>query len=110
MNNTGFSKRIEIAPILGWVLSDDELAIRARSLLRWKTRYNSIHVDAEKGHVTLSGQVDSSSDRDAAEQIIRKLSGVVGVTNRINAPDLRASEDCKSQAHKVTFKFLERIT
>jgi hypothetical protein len=100
MNNTGFSKRIEITPILGWVLSDDELAIRARSLLRWKTRYNSIHVEAEKGHVTLSGQVDSSSDRDAAEQIIRKLSGVVGVTNRINAPDPRASEDCKSQAHK----------
>ena len=33
MNNTGFSKRIEITPILGWVLSDDELAIRARSLL-----------------------------------------------------------------------------
>ena len=57
-------------------------------------------VEAENGHVTLSGQVDSSSDRDAAEQIIRKLSGVVGVTNRINAPDLRASEDCKSQAHK----------
>ena len=83
MNNTGFSKRIEIIPILGWVLSDDELAIRARSLLRWKTRYNSIHVEAEKGHVTLSGQVDSPSDRDAAEQIIRKLSGVVGVTNRI---------------------------
>ena len=100
MNNTGFSKRIEITPILGWVLSDDELAIRARSLLRWKIRYNSIRVEAEKGHVTLSGQVDSPSDRDAAEQIIRKLSGVAGVTNRINAPDLRASEDCKSQAHK----------
>ena len=83
MNNTGFSKRIEITPILGWVLSDDELAIRVRSLLRWKIRYNSIHVEAEKGHVTLSGQVNSSSDRDAAEQIIRKLSGVVGVTNRI---------------------------
>ncbi len=33
MNSTGFSKRIEITPILGWVLSDDELAIRVRSLL-----------------------------------------------------------------------------
>jgi hypothetical protein len=63
MNNTGFSKQIEITPILGWVLSDDELAIRARSLLRWKIRYNSIHVEAERGHVTLLGQVDSSSDR-----------------------------------------------
>ena len=83
MDSIGFSKQIEITPILGWALSDDELAIRARSLLRWKIRYNSIHVEVEKGHVTLSGQVDSSSDRDAAEQIIRKLSGVVGLTNRI---------------------------
>jgi osmotically-inducible protein OsmY len=89
MDHTGFSNRIEITPILGWVLSDDELAIRARSLLRWKIPYNSSHVEAEKGHVTLLGQVDSSSDRDAAEQIIRKLSGVVGVTNRINAISAR---------------------
>jgi len=89
MNNTGFSKQIEITPILGWVLSDDELVIRACSLLRWKIRYNSIHVEAEKGHVTLLGQVDSSSDRDAAEQIIRQLSGVVEVTNRINAISAR---------------------
>jgi hypothetical protein len=49
MNNTGFSKRIEITPILGWVLSDDELAIRARSLLRWKIRHNSIDMEAEMG-------------------------------------------------------------
>ena len=83
MDSIGFSKQIEITPILGRPLSDDELAIRARSLLRWKIRYNSIHVEAEKGHVILSGQVDSPSDRDAAEQIIRKLSGVAGLTNRI---------------------------
>ena len=51
MNNTGLSKRIVITPILGWALADDELAIRVRSLLRWKIRYNSIHVEAEKGHV-----------------------------------------------------------
>lgn len=89
MDSIGFSKQIEITPILGRALSDDEIAIRARSLLRWKIRYNSIHVEAEKGHVTLSGQVDSPSDRDAAEQIIRKLSGVVGVTNRINATSTR---------------------
>ena len=80
MNNTGFSKRIEITPILGWVLSDDELAIRARSLLRWKIRYNSIRVAAENGHVTLSGQVDSSSDRDAAEQIINAFSNLQGIS------------------------------
>ena len=51
MDSIGFSKQIEVTPILGRPLSDDELAIRARSLLRWKIRYNSVHVEAEKGHV-----------------------------------------------------------
>ena len=78
MNKIGFSTQIKITPILGRALSDDELATRARSLLRWKTRYNSTHVEAENGPLTLSGEVDTSSDRDAAEQIIRRLSGVVG--------------------------------
>ena len=83
MDSIGLSRQIRITSIIGRVPSDDELAIRARSLLRWKIRYNSIHVEAENGHLILSGEVDSSSDRDAAEQIIRKLSGVAGLTNRI---------------------------
>ena len=62
---------------------DDEIAKRARSLLQWKVRYDSIQVKAEKGHVTLSGEVDWHSDRDAAEHAVRKLGGVVGVTNMI---------------------------
>ena len=89
MDSIGLSRQIKITSIIGRVPSDDELAIRARSLLRWKIRYNSIHVEAENGHLTLSGEVNSSSDRDAAEQIIRRLRGVVGVTNRISTTSLR---------------------
>jgi len=89
MERVGFSRQIKVTSILGQALSDDELAIRARSLLRWKIRYNSIHVEAENGHLILSGEVDTSSDRDAAEQIIRRLRGVVGVTNRISTTPLR---------------------
>ena len=62
---------------------DDEIAKRALSLLRWKIRYDTIQVRAENGHVTLSGEVSWQSDREAAEQTIRKLSGVVGITNLI---------------------------
>jgi osmotically-inducible protein OsmY len=83
MDNLAISNRLEIAPPLGQVISDRELASKAVSLLRWKIRYNSIRVEAQRGHVTLSGEVDSSSDITAAEQTIRKLSGVLGVTNRI---------------------------
>jgi osmotically-inducible protein OsmY len=63
--------------------SDAEIANRARGVLRWKIRYDSIRVMAEKGHVTLLGEVNWNLDREAAEQTVRRLSGVVGVTNRI---------------------------
>ena len=89
MDSIGLSRQIKITSIIGRVPPDYELAIRARSLLRWKIRYNSIHVEAENGHLILSGEVDSSSDRDAAEQTIRRLTGVVGVTNRISTTSLR---------------------
>jgi osmotically-inducible protein OsmY len=62
---------------------DDEIAKRALGLLRWKIRYTAIRVKAEKGHVTLSGEVDWDLDREAAEHTVRKLSGVTGITNLI---------------------------
>ncbi len=65
--------------------SDSELESRARSILRWKIRFNSVHVAAVGGHVTLSGEVISALDRETAEQTIRRLTGVVCVANRIIA-------------------------
>jgi osmotically-inducible protein OsmY len=45
-------------------------------------RYGSFdRVKAEKGHVTLSGEVSWDLDREAAEHAVRRLSGVVGITN-----------------------------
>jgi osmotically-inducible protein OsmY len=67
--------------------SDTEIAKRARSVLRWKVRYDSIQVTAEKGHLTLFGEVNWNLDREAAEQTVRKLSGVTGVTNLLTAKD-----------------------
>ena len=72
-------------PVLRPALSDNELESRARSILRWKIRFNSIHVAAMSGHVTLSGEVISALDREIAEETIRRLTGVVGVTNCIIA-------------------------
>lgn len=63
--------------------SDDELVTRARSILRWKIRYNEVRVAARDGHVILSGHVFSKLDREVAELTIRKMTGVVTLTNRI---------------------------
>src|SRR4029077_6015104 len=64
-----------------WEYSDTEIEKRASSVLRWKIRYNSIRVTVEKGHLTLLGEVNWDLDCKAAEQTVRKLSGVTGVTN-----------------------------
>jgi len=85
MNNLVISNPAVISRSTDQIISDGELALKATSLLRWKIRYNAIRVEAEKGHVILSGKVDWPSDITAAEQTIRKLSGVFEVTNRIVA-------------------------
>ena len=67
--------------------SDTVIAGRARSVLRWKIRYDSVQVTADKGHLTLFGEVNGELDRQAAEQTVRKLSGVTGVTNLLTTKD-----------------------
>ena len=82
-SQNGPSEQVEIASIAEPRRSDDELVIRARSILRWKIRYNAVYVTAENGHVTLLGHVFSNLDREAAEQTVRKITGVATLTNLI---------------------------
>jgi len=81
MNRKLRAQQIEFRRQLSWDHSDTEITRRARSVLQWKIRYDSIRVRADKGHVTLFCEVDWDLDREAAEQTVRKLSGVIGVTN-----------------------------
>jgi len=87
MNGKQRAQWIEFRRQLCSEYSDTEIAKRARSVLRWKIRYDSIQVTAEKGHLTLFGEVNWNLDREAAEQTVRKLSGVTGVTNLLTAKD-----------------------
>jgi osmotically-inducible protein OsmY len=89
MNESEVHEADEALLLLTPDLPDDELVNRARSLLSWKIRYSSVHVEAVKGHVTLSGEVISFLDRETAAQTVAKLTGVVRITNRIVARSLR---------------------
>jgi osmotically-inducible protein OsmY len=63
---------------------DDEIAGRAVSILSWTMHGdNDIKVVVDDGWVTLSGQVDWGFQKKSAEQAIRKLGGVTGVSNTI---------------------------
>ena len=66
--------------------SDGEIALAAKHRLAWNVALarETIAVDVAKGWVTLSGEVDWHYQREAAKDDIRRLVGVVGVSNLIS--------------------------
>ena len=65
--------------------ADDQIAERASDILNWDVLVpkDSVNVLVQDGWVTLSGRVNWNYNRTAAEDDVRKLSGVCGVTNKI---------------------------
>jgi len=65
--------------------TDEEIAERAVRMLQWDDLVPSpdIHVKVERGWVTLTGKVTYRYQQEAAVRDVRRLSGVVGVTNLI---------------------------
>jgi len=52
-------------------------------LWNWEIPKNKINIKVESGWVTIDGQLEWNSQRDAAQNTISKLLGVNGVTNNI---------------------------
>lgn len=75
--------------------ADDQLAKRATDILNWDVLVpkDAVNVLVQDGWVTLSGRVEWNYSKTAAEDDIRKLSGVCGVTNKIaiKQPDVESS-------------------
>lgn len=65
--------------------ADDQIAKRACDILDWDmfVPKGAVDVLVQDGWITLSGNVDWYYQRTAAEDDMRKLSGVCGVTNTI---------------------------
>jgi len=76
---------IEVNPSDGFVRSDTELARAVRSALEWDALVpdDQIQSTVSDGWVTLGGEVNYWRERTDAERAIRRLTGVVGVINRI---------------------------
>jgi hypothetical protein len=72
---------------------DHDIAKRALVVIAWHaaTPEDAVTVHVQKGWVTLTGTVEDAYQRAAAEVAVRKLDGVVGVSNLIEirapAPD-----------------------
>jgi osmotically-inducible protein OsmY len=65
--------------------SDEDIGGAAANALEWNVAvpYDRVKLQVEHGVVTLSGEVDWWYQKDAAEDAVRKLTGVVLVRNHI---------------------------
>jgi len=76
---------VEVQPIDHFLRTDSEIAGAVRNALEWDALVPNelIQSTVSDGWVTLEGQVDYWRERTDAERAIRRLAGVVGVTNKI---------------------------
>jgi osmotically-inducible protein OsmY len=86
----------EIEVKLPWAIKrgDADIAAAAIERLRWNTTVPNdvVHVMVSQGWVTLTGTVAWHFEKEAVEQDIRTLSGVIGVANDIVVtPSVNAS-------------------
>jgi osmotically-inducible protein OsmY len=65
--------------------ADDQVAKRAADILKWNSVVSNLPIEVvvHNGWITLSGRVNWYFEKRAAENSVRKLSGVRGVTNSI---------------------------
>jgi osmotically-inducible protein OsmY len=75
--------------------SDEDIARAVVNVLNWDVMVpdEKIKVDVHEGWIILEGIVDFKHERKAAENAIRNITGVKGVTNLINLkPEIVATE------------------
>lgn len=93
------AEEIEVRPVHSRTHADDEIAKRALNMLNWDVMVpaESLQVKVQQGWLTLSGAVDWQYQRTAAEDDVRKLSGVLGVTNLITIKPRAQRDDIKER-------------
>src|ERR1041385_1719679 len=86
---------IEVKPLDGFSRSDTELARAVRSALEWDALVPDDQIQSTvcDGWVTLDGEVNYGRERIDAEKVIRRLTGVVGVINRITIRKQAVNEE-----------------
>lgn len=82
----GLAMELDVKLATGHQRSDSEIASAATSALRWSVfmQPDRVKVEVEKGWVTLTGEVDWDYQSSTADQCVRNLIGVRGLTNKIS--------------------------
>ncbi|HEY5883319.1 MAG TPA: BON domain-containing protein [Pyrinomonadaceae bacterium] len=91
---------IQVKPMDRFARTDTEIAGAVRNALEWDALVPNelIRSSVSDGWVTLEGEVDYWRERGDAEEAIRRLSGVVGVINKITVrKQLIDSDDLRDE-------------
>lgn len=93
------AEEIEVRPAGVHRTSDDEIARRALNQIRWSTVVpdDLIRVKVHNGWVTLSGSVDWQYQRSAAQESVRRLAGVRGVSNLVEIKPAASVGDVRAR-------------
>jgi osmotically-inducible protein OsmY len=83
--------------------TDSDIAAAAVHALEWDALVPSdkVQVTVSKGWVTLRGEVDWQYQKEDAERVVRRLTGVKGVTNLITVKPHTAPSDLKKRIEEA---------
>jgi osmotically-inducible protein OsmY len=100
----GVANDLEVRLASGYVRTDTDIAQGAVAALAWNTLVPKDHVTVAvaDGWVTLKGTVEWRYERDAAERVVRELTGVKGVVNEIAVKTRVSTSDVQ---HKIEAAF-----
>jgi osmotically-inducible protein OsmY len=100
---------IEVRYVNGRTTADDEIAKRAVDMLGWDTVLpsESIQVTVRDGFVNLAGAVEWQYQKKAAEDDVRRLSGVRGLINSITIKPRVTTFDIKNKIEQALKRHAE---
>ena len=99
----GFVDRLEVRLFSALSETDETIAMRIANLLDWDVTIptGKVKVEVANGFVVLTGEVDWQYQRLAAEQGLRRLHGVVGVSNRVIVKALVRAADVQRRIEEA---------
>ena len=105
----GVANEIEVRLPNSSERTDADIAAAAIRALEWDAFLpaDKVKVSVSKGWVTLEGEVDWQFERDDAERVVRRLTGVRGVTNLIKVRSRPTPSELKKKIEDALIRSAE---
>ncbi len=99
----GIAEEIEVRIAGANRTADDEIAKRALNMLKWTNAIpaDAVKVKVQDGWVTLSGSLEWQYQKRAASESVENLSGVTGVSNKIEIKPRATVSDVKRRIEEA---------